>query len=267
MKRILFTVLGLALIASSAQADIVVSENFDDGTLGTLIQTGIATNAGVSGNPASGSVVFAGGGDGGRSFVGTSQTDFGIPTAAFTGNFSASIDVTIQSGGGANGFIGFGPGVPGGDGTGGGNAFGEPTAGPAAFVAINANNRAGGSVSFGDFGPGTNNANSGTDGSNPVVGDGSHTITLDFDALTGDLTFSAIVNGAPEITLGTIDTSDNGFDSTTTNRIFFGGDDGTTFDNFTVSVEAVAAAVPEPGSAALLGLGVLGSMIVRRRRR
>jgi len=58
-----------------------------------------------------------------------------------------------------------------------------------------------------------------------------------------------------------VDVSDNAFDATNA-RIFFGGEDGVAFDNFTVHVKPV----PEPGTAAFLGLSVLGSMLIRRRR-
>jgi len=251
------TTLGVCAFATNSFAAISFTEDFSSNTIGTnFINTDAATNGGIQ-EPtfANGEALFFGAGDAGRSYIGTVSTDFN------TVDFSAQVDVTIQSGGGANAFIGLGPGIVGGDGTGGGAAFGEPTGGPTNFLTINANNRAGGTVAFGDFGPGTNNANSGTDTTNPVVGDGNHTVFLDFDSATQMLTFSASVNGAPVITLGTIDGSDNMFDNTNS-RIFFGGDDNTTFDNFSVTVPAV---IPEPSSAILLSVfGMLG--LIRRRR-
>ena len=252
MKNKLIT-LGVCVFATNSFAATSFTEDFSSNTIGTNFEnTDAVTTSGVAPTFADGEALFSGSGDAGRAYIGTIATDFN------TVDFSAQVDVTIAVGGGANAFIGLGPGIVGGDGGGGGNAFGEPTGGPTNFLVINANNRAGGSVALGDFGPGANDDNAGNNTSNPVVGEGSHTIFLDYDSATQILTFSAIVDGAPVITLGSIDGSDNSFDDTNS-RIFFGGDDNTTFDNFSVTV------IPEPSSAILLSVvGMLGLM--RRRR-
>ena len=126
MKRILFIVLGLALIASSAQADVVESADFEDGTSSTLIFTDGAGGAGAI-SIAGGVATFTGDGDGGRAFLGTAGTDFAAES------FEATVDVTISNGGGTNAFFGLGPGT---ESAGGGNSFGEPSTGPLSLIHI-----------------------------------------------------------------------------------------------------------------------------------
>lgn len=254
MKRILFIVLGLALIASSAQADVVESADFEDGTSSTLIFTDGAGGAGAI-SIAGGVATFTGDGDGGRAFLGTAGTDFAAES------FEATVDVTVLDTGGTNAFFGLGPGT---ESAGGGNSFGEPSTGPTVFIILNDSTRDGGQAAFGDF-EDPDNGTVPIGGTQPVIGEGSHTLRLSFDADAQEIAFFASINGAAEtLIFGGIDTSDNPFDATNS-RIFFGGDDGTVFDNFSVSVVA-AEAVPEPSSLACLGLGAVG-MFVRRRRR
>ena len=127
--------------------------------------------------------------------------------------------------------------------------------GPAAFVLLDSNR-----IQTGDLD---------TTGGFPIIVEeipggvsGSTTLELDFDSTSGILTFSAR-NDEFSAQIGSVDLNDNGFDETNA-RIFFGGNARTSFDNFSVHVPAVA--VPEPGTATLLGMGLLGSMIIRRRR-
>ena len=290
MRRILLFSLGLVMMAGTSSAQTSFTEDFSSGTLGpNIISTSVSTDAaGMAGDPTSFEVIFAGVADPGRAFVGTADSDYAAA------DFSAQVDVTVPLGGGANGFFGLGPGILGGDGTGGGPAFGEPSTGPAIYVGLNEDGRDGGEANLTDASVGALTAageanaqisdtagnripdpldptlfvfqDSDGDGVNDpqfAVGSGSHTLFLDYIQGAQTLEISADIGGAGTITsLGIFDTSDNGFDATNS-RIFFGGDDGTTFDNFSVTVDA---AVPEPGSAALLAMGVLGSMFVRRRR-
>ena len=302
MKCLLFSILGLvlALGTASAQTITVVSEDFDDGTIGSLqalgsrdvipgmdmpvpLEEAVANNFNVSGGVAN----FTGAGDNGRIFIGTSQTDF---TAT---DFTASVDVVVSAGGGANAFFGIGVGD---DDLDGSDSFGEPTEGPTAFVSINADNRDGGEVRFADFnfipdgtvdgdGNSVGNGTSGSPGAETILGTGSHTLIIDFDAETETLTYFAsigtIATGALPgdagivqlgITSGgvftpqVVELDDNGFDATNAS-IFFGGDDNTTFDNFVVVAPVeTTPAIPEPTSAVLFGLGIMGTMVTRRRR-
>ena len=292
MKCLLFSILGLvlALGTASAQTITVVSENFDDGTLGSLQILGTLGDPAADFNVSGGVANFTGVGDGGRIIIGTSQTDF---TAS---DFTASVDVVVAPGGGANAFFGIGPGSEDLD---GGNSFGEPTEGPTAFVSINADNRDGGEVRFADFnfipdgtvdgeGDSVGNGTSpspGGDAFETILGTGSHTLIIDFDAETETLTYFAsigtIATGALPgdagidqlgITSGgvftplVVELDDNGFDATNAS-IFFGGDDNTTFDNFVVVAPVeTTPAIPEPTSAVLFGLGIMGTMVTRRRR-
>ena len=292
MRRTLLFSLGMMLLAGTASAQTSFTEDFSSGTLGpNLMVTSVSTAAaGTAADAATFAALFNGAGDGGRSFVGTVDSNFA------SAGFQAQVDVTVPVGGGANGFFGLGPGIVGGTGDGSaGPAFGEPSTGPAIFVGLNEDGRDNGEANLSDASVGVltaageansqiSNTNgnripdpldptmfifqdSDGDGVNDpqfVVGSGSHVLFLDYDLSAQTLEISADIGSVGTVTsLGTFNTADNGFDATNA-RIFFGGDDGTAFDNFSVTVEGVA--VPEPASAALLGFGVLGSMFVRRRR-
>ena len=106
---------------------------------------------------------------------------------------------------------------------------------------------------------GTTGGNSGLPNDGTIVSVGSHTIFLDYDADAETLTFSANILGADTVTeLEVVNTSGVGF-TDADSRIFFGGDEGVVFDNFSVTV------IPEPTSALVLGVaGILG--LARRRR-
>ena len=255
MKRILFLFLSLTFVAGTSFADIVVSEDFTTDT-GSLISTGGPGDAALT-TVTGGQVVFNDSGDGGRAFIGTAGSDFASQ------DFTATIDFINPATGGVNGFFGLGPGAqdaPGAVEPDVGNSFGEPSLGPVTFIAFNADDRNGGEVVFADF---ENEFNGTAPNTGPIVGSGSHTLQIDFDFAAQTVTYSAFVNGAATITeLAVVDVSDNAFDATNA-RIFFGGEDGAAFDNFSVHVPV---AVPEPGTAAFLGLSVLGSMFIRRRR-
>ena len=267
MKRTFLLILGFAMFAATAMAQNV-SVNFDDGTVGGLVTTSSVSFPGFGGVPGNAAgrtdVIFAGAGNDGRSYLGTTFTDY------TSDDFLATIDITVTdngfdnaAGGSANGFFGLGPGIIGGGGAGGNPAFGEPTTGPAIYAAFNNDNRDGGEANLVDTIIGFEQITT-TASNTPqvVVGTGTHTVTLDYSQATGTLEFIADVNQSGAlVSLGTFNTSDNGFDSTNA-RIFFGGDDNTIFDNFVVTV----GAIPEPTSGVLLGLGFVGVMCSRRRR-
>ena len=263
MKRTFFLALGLSVFAGTAMAQNV-NVDFNDGTLGGLVTTSTVIGA-PAGTSTGTAVAFNGVNDGGRAYLGTTFTDYA------SADFTASIDVTVGTAGGANAFFGLGPGIVGGDGTGGGPSFGEPSIGPAIYVGLNENGRDGGEANLvdsavgGDFisntgGDVVNGANLGN--VQTVVGSGTHTLSLVHSLAGSTLEILADVGqaGAP-VSLGIFDTSDNGFDATNAG-IFFGGDDGTVFDNFNVTVPVI----PEPSSLTLLGLGLAGIMCSRRRR-
>jgi len=257
MMRILVFALGLIFLAGTTQAQTVAEADFNDGTLGPDLFVSGGPGGAAEVDLSSGAAVFNAsvGGNFSRAYVAT--VFFNLAD----NSFNASIDVTVPTIGGANSFFGIGQGS---STAVGGNSFGEPSLGPTAYAVFNASGRDGGQVNFTDF-ANVGNQFSVTGGVTPVVPDGVvNTIFLDFDVTTGLLTYSAIFdianNAAGTVTtLGTTDISDNNFDSTNA-RIFFGGDDGSTFDNFSVQV------VPEPGTVALLGFGFLGTFARRRRR-
>ena len=256
MNRILIIIAASFTATYTAQSQTAISftEDFSSNTIGPNFAT---TSSANGSNPdfATGAAVFSGAGDAGRSFIGTTATDFG------TVSFMASVDLTVAPGGGANAFFGLGEGLVGfaNNGVANGPSFGEPTGGLSLHAAFNADNRDNGEVNIGDFDSTTTGGITGTAGTTPLVGSGTHTIFLDFDSATQELVLTADIGQTGTITtLGTVDGSDNGIDATNS-RIFFGGDDSSTFDNFSVTV------IPEPTSTMLLGLaGILG--LARRRR-
>ena len=244
-----------ATYTAQAATPISFTEDFSSNTIGPNFER--TSTAGTNPEFTTGAAVFdvANAGDPGRSFVGTTATDFG------TVSFMASIDITVAPGGGASAFFGLGEGLVGfaNNGVANGPSFGEPTGGLSLHAAFNADNRDNGEVNIGDFDSTTTGGITGTAGTTPLVGSGTHTIFLDFDSATQELVLTADIGQTGTITtLGTVDGSDNGIDATNS-RIFFGGDDSSTFDNFSVTV------IPEPTSTMLLGLaGILG--LARRRR-
>jgi len=264
-KKIITTALTASIVLMNAgNAAVSFMEDFDSNAIGSNFVVTDSTQGTGLGNPTfdTGAAVFPEAGDDGRAYLGTTFTDF---TDA---SFSASVDYTITNlGGGSVGFFGLGPGTTTSlNADNSGSSFGEPSDGPVAYVLTNGTGRANGTITANSFANGVTNGNTGNaDGLNLdtifTPGAGTHTLLLDFDVGTGDIVFSIDQNGAGTITeLGSFNTADfgTGFDDTNS-RIFFGGSDGTIFDNFEVTV------VPEPSSTLILGAaGIIG--LVRRRR-
>ena len=230
MKLSILLLFCFVFVSSTAFADVVVDENFNDGTLGTLV-----SGSGGTIELSDGAVEFVT-----SVAVLTSQTDF------TSSDFTATITADIPSQGINNTLFGVGTGDLG--------DYGE-FSGPTAFVLLDSFG-----IEIGDVNSTSSGPASSLEGIPGVSG--STTLELDFDSTSGTLNFS-IIGGEVSGLLGSVNLNDNGFDETNA-RIFFGGNARTSFDNFSVHVPAVA--VPEPGTATLLGMGLLGSMIIRRRR-
>lgn len=103
----------------------------------------------------------------------------------------------------------------------------------------------------------------------PGFDPGIHRLRMEFDAGTQLLVGSIDLNFAggafvADVTTLPVDVASlfaaDGWPSEPS-RIFFGGDDGATFRDFTISV------IPEPASAVLLAAGAVGLAVSRRRRR
>jgi PEP-CTERM putative exosortase interaction domain len=200
-----------------------------------------------------------------RAYIGTS-TNFNLAQ-----DFTVEVQVTVPSAGGGNGvaLFGFGSGTPGDSSAGGGPSYYEPSAGPAAYVALIpddfGNPGSNSKISYADF----NAANTGgtaatfyaSGGNDVILGSGTHRVRMSYNASTTTLTFSyqedsigSFINLGPSINIG-----DNGFNSTT-GQIFMGGAGGVTYDNVNVTV------IPEPSHLAMLAFVSAGTLLRRTRR-
>ena len=239
------------MLSNIANSAVVFADPLD-GALGSDLQ--ITGGSGTIAFDAANDTLLAGaagGGNGGRVYVGTAATDFITVTNI---GFVAEVTVTINPGdnNADTAFFGVGEGIDPGD-NGGGPSFDEPSGGTAVayFGVRDAGNTIINDNLLGDNGPDNNDIS---------VGDGTHRFRLTFAG--GDLVLSAQVNEMGEfIDQATIDVSDNGFNATNS-RIFFGGSNEATFDDFEV---VSVTTIPEPTSAALLSLG--GGLLLLRRRR
>ena len=239
------------LSGGTASAAVSFTEDFASNSIGSNF-TVTSTNGNLP-DFSSGAAVFDDTGDGGRSYIGTTSTDFALS------DFIAQVTVTIPEGtdGADIGFFGLGAGLQGADFN---SSFNEPSSGPAVFVGPNPTDRNSAEVNVGDFNSGDVNGTS-TGVPTLVLGSGTHRIQLSYTSADQMLTFSADNDndGSGFDTFSTtIDGSDNGFDGTNS-RIFVGGANSVTFDDFSVTV------VPEPSAVALLGFA-FGGFVMRRRR-
>ena len=224
-------------------AATVFADNFDSNALGTNLEIsgeGRGVGASLPSISFSGGQLLAGAagaGDLGRIYVGTVDTNYAGPTVT---SFVAEVSITINNGdtNADSVFFGLGSGTPGGN-------FDEPQGAPAAFFGVRDDNADAGNGEslFGDL----NASGVGSAGrqtfANGDTGAGTHRFRLSYDAVAGTLEFSQQINETGAFVFASsLDVSDNGFDDTNS-RIFFGGSNEATFDNFEV---VSVTTIPEP---------------------
>lgn len=241
----------MMLMLGTAHAAVDVSEDFTT-DFGALVDTGGSGTSTVTGGVAE--IGTPGGGNDGRDWYGTSDTDYGLF------NFVAEVDVVVEAGTNNENSLYLGLGV-GNDADNGGGApgFDEPSVGPAVYVGVRDN--AGANHILGDFDGTSTGAAIGANTAGPA-GAGTHTLRLDYDGITADFSIDLGQTGTFAL-LSSIPAADNGFDGTNS-RVFIGASQGRQFDNFNVTVgERI---IPEPTSLVLFGLGTVGTLCMRRRR-
>ena len=233
MSTLLFTTAG----TFTAHADLI-NEDFSSGTLPPTLQIASGTAVSFTG----GAALFTG-------LTANDETSLRTVEADFYGqSFVAEVTFNLPIGAG---FFGMGNG-----------GLSAPPSlvgplGPAIWLDMrNGSNWAWEDGAF----PAASNGSMGI----PLPGNGTFRVQLSWDSIAKTAVFAVDQNyvGGPfvaDFTSPAINGADNGFTNTST-RIWFAGQRNESFDDFNVKI------VPEPASAALLGLGTLLCAARRRRR-